>query len=265
MPDPRDPQLSISLDTAFGAALHHDATLREMMTRQFGPAGMLEVRRAMDQSDADSVLAAAARYRGTEAAAEACLWLGDRAVGGGEFNRARVWYRQAAQNGNAALAKRVAPRDRLAAAMLGQDVGKPVTEPVQFGEVNMPAGEFESLVADMRKTHAADGQSDQPARMPPRRSTSRSRPGSRPQRLRASATRTVRRRDGRQPRRIQQSHAEPRQFVSLAAPDHGLRPEQQPIRRRSTPSWIGPPGNWPPPPIRIDSTSAIASKSALMN
>jgi len=157
MPDPRDPQLSTSLETAFGAALHHDAALREMMTRQFGPAGMLEVRRSMDQSDADSVLAAAARYRGTEAAAEACVWLGDRAVGGGDFNRARVWYRQALQNGNAALAKRVAPRDRLAAAMLGQDVGTPASEPVQFGEVTMPTGEFESLVADMRKTHAPTG------------------------------------------------------------------------------------------------------------
>ena len=136
------------------------------MTRQFGPAGMLEVRRAMEQSDADGVLAAAARYRGTEAAAEAVSGLGDRAVGGGEFNRARVWYRQAKQNGNAAIAKRVAPHDRLAAAMLGQDVGKPATEPVQFGEVTMPAADFESLVADMRKTHAADGPSHSPARSP---------------------------------------------------------------------------------------------------
>jgi outer membrane protein assembly factor BamB len=157
MPDPRDPQLSVSLETAVGAALRHDAALREMMTRQFGPAGMLEVRRSMGQSDADAVLAAATRYRGTEAAAEACLWLGDRAVGGGDFNRARVWYRQAKQNGNAALAKRIAPRDRLAAAMLGEDVGSPATEPVQFGVVTMPAGEFESLVADMRKTHAPTG------------------------------------------------------------------------------------------------------------
>jgi outer membrane protein assembly factor BamB len=155
MPDPRDGQLSVSLATAFGAALHGDAALRETMTRQFGPAGMLEVRRAMDRSDADSVLAAAARYRGTEAAAEACLWLGDRAVGGGEFNRARAWYRQARQNGDAALGQRIAPRDRLAAAMLGEDVGRPATEPVQFGEVSMSAGDFESLVAEMRKTHAA--------------------------------------------------------------------------------------------------------------
>ncbi len=158
MPDPRDPQLSVSLDTAVGAALHHDAELRDMMAKQFGPSGMLEVRRAMDRSDADSVLAVATRYRGTEAAAEACLWLGDRAVGGGEFNRARVWYRQASQSGDAALAKRIAPRDRLAAAMLGEDVGTAATQPVQFGEVTMQPSEFESLVADMRKTHAVAGQ-----------------------------------------------------------------------------------------------------------
>ena len=157
--DPRDPQLSVSLETALGAALRRDAALGDMMTRQFGPAGMLEIRRAMGQSDADSVLAAATRYRGTEAAAEAALWLGDRAVGAGDFNRARVWYRQAVQNGNVALARRVAPHDRLAAAMLGEDAGTPATEPVQFGEATMSAAEFESLVGEMRKTHAVEGRS----------------------------------------------------------------------------------------------------------
>ncbi|HEX3998234.1 MAG TPA: PQQ-binding-like beta-propeller repeat protein [Pirellulales bacterium] len=157
MPDPRDPQLSVSLDTALGAALHREPELREMMSRQFGPAGMLEARRAMDQSDAGGVLAAASRYRGTLAGSEACLWLGDRAVGGGEFNRARIWYRQAVQGRKASIAARVAPHDRLAAAMLGEDVGAPATAPVQFGEVTMSAADFESLVADMRKVHAVNG------------------------------------------------------------------------------------------------------------
>ena len=51
------------------------------------------------------------------------------------------------------LAQLLAPRDRLAAAMMGDDVGQPVTAPVNLGDVQLSAAEFESLVAEMRKTH----------------------------------------------------------------------------------------------------------------
>ncbi len=153
--DPRDPQLSVTLDTAVGAALRSDAALRNVMSRQFGAAGMLEVRRAIDQSDSDGVVSAASRYRGTEAAAEAGMWLGDRAAGAGEFNRARFWYRQAMQSGDASIFDRVNPRDRLAAAMLGEESGNPATSAVTLGDATISAADFESLVADMRKTHVS--------------------------------------------------------------------------------------------------------------
>ena len=70
---------------------------------------------------------------------------------------ARVWYRQASQGGDAALAKRIAPARPPGRRHARRNVGTPATQPVQFGEVTMRPNEFESLVADMRKTHAVAG------------------------------------------------------------------------------------------------------------
>ncbi len=159
MPDIRDPQRMISLEAAIDGALHREPALRETLNKQFSQIGMLQVRQAIDAADASAVAAVTLHYRGTSAAAEAYLWLGDRALSGGDFSAARADYRQARRIGAAALAERLAPRDRLAAAMLGDSAGQPATGPVRFGDVQMSAAEFETLVAEMRKSHASDASS----------------------------------------------------------------------------------------------------------
>jgi outer membrane protein assembly factor BamB len=155
MPDTHDSQLMVSLAAAVDGALARDAKLRDTMAKQFGPVGMLQVRQAINEGDAPAVAGVTIRYRGTEAAAEAFAWLGDRALSAGDFAAARVDYRQAARIGGRALAVRVAPRDRLAAAMTGEDVGQPAIGPVRFGDMQMSAVEFEAIVAEMRKAHLA--------------------------------------------------------------------------------------------------------------
>ncbi len=155
LPDPHDPELFVSFDLAVDTAMRRDAALRETMIRQFGPLGMLQVRRAMNEQDAAAVASATIRYRGTEAAGEALVWLGDRALSGGDFHAARTCYRQALRDAGPSVAERVAPRDRMAAAMLGIDAGHPATGAVTLGEVQLGAAEFESMVAEMRRTHAS--------------------------------------------------------------------------------------------------------------
>ncbi len=87
MPDTRDSQLMVSLAAAVDSALARDPALRDMMAKQFGPIGILQVHQAIDEADAAAVSAVTVHYRGTEAAAEAFAWLGDRAAFGWRFCR----------------------------------------------------------------------------------------------------------------------------------------------------------------------------------
>jgi hypothetical protein len=173
-PDAQDPQLLVSINGAIDLAMAHDNQLRQTMIREFGPLGMLQVRQAMNEGDSSAVAAAIARYRGTEAAAQADLWLGDRAVSTGDFARARGYYAHARRTvgvsplgGDAPapagrppqggtptspLAQLIAPRDRLAAAMMGDEVGQPVTAPVSLGDVQLSAAEFESRGGNAQDT-----------------------------------------------------------------------------------------------------------------
>ena len=84
-PDTQDPHLLVSINGAIDLAMAHDNQLRQTMIREFGPIGMLQVRQAMNEGDSSAVAAAVARYRGTDAAATADIWLGDRAISTGDF------------------------------------------------------------------------------------------------------------------------------------------------------------------------------------
>jgi outer membrane protein assembly factor BamB len=95
------------------------------------------------------------QFAGTGEAAEAHRWLGDRALANGWFERALVEFEQAAAL-QPALAREMMPRMRLAAALLGREVGAKVTQPVQFGETSLDAAQYEALVAEMRGRASVD-------------------------------------------------------------------------------------------------------------
>ena len=154
-PDSQDPQLLVSINGAIDLAMMHDRQLRDTMVREFGPIGMLQVRQAMNEGDSAAVSAATARYRGTDAAAQADLWLGDRAMSTGDFSSALGYYRRAAKIASPQIVELLGPRDRLAAAMLGTESGEPAKGPIRLGDVQLAAAEFENLVAEMRRTHAS--------------------------------------------------------------------------------------------------------------
>ncbi len=156
-PDPRDPQLLVSVNGAIDLAMKNDVDLRKTMLQEFGPLGMLQVKQAIGEADSPGVAAVVARFRGTEAAAMACVWLGDRAMSTGDFAKARGYYRQARGIGGSNSGASVAARDRLAAAMMGQDSGSPAQANVNMGDVQIGAKEFEALVAEMVRVHGGPG------------------------------------------------------------------------------------------------------------
>ncbi|MGE0605946.1 MAG: PQQ-binding-like beta-propeller repeat protein [Pirellulales bacterium] len=149
LPDANDGQLLVSLSEAVQSAFRRHPGLLRTMQQKFAPAGKVRVRQAAEAGDTAMIEAATVQYSGTDAAAEAFQWLGDRALAAGDFASAARQYRQAvnvkAWSGRAGGLARL----RLAAAMLGKVEGQPATVPVDFGGSRLSPSQFESLVDDM--------------------------------------------------------------------------------------------------------------------
>lgn len=152
----RDKQLLASLPVVVRLTLRDNPQLRQALGEQFGPLARLRIGQAVAGSDAAALELAAVQFEGSEEAADAHLWLGDRALARGWFDEAIEHYDRAllARPGSGGI---IAPRRRLAAAMLGLDWGEPVTGAVSFGEFQLPAAEFEALVKEMRSRGASVG------------------------------------------------------------------------------------------------------------
>ncbi len=144
-----DRQLLVSLAAASRLAVRDYPKLKALIDERFGPLAELRVRQAIAAGEVSAVRLAAVQFEATQAAAEAHVWLGDRALSSGWFARALADYERASKTAAASLRRSIADRMRLAGAMLGKEVGEPAEGVVVLGELKMPAEEFESLVAEM--------------------------------------------------------------------------------------------------------------------
>lgn len=149
-PSGTDRDLFVSLSGAVKLALAQQPGLRAELTERLAPLAALRVRQAISSGDEAAIALAATQFEGTEAAADAYRWLGDRALQYGWFTRALAEYRRAQASASPSLTRELSPRTRLAAAMTGSDVGSAITETVSIGEARMTAAEFEALVAEMK-------------------------------------------------------------------------------------------------------------------
>jgi outer membrane protein assembly factor BamB len=154
----KDRNLLTSLPVAVELLLRDYPRLREALGERFGPLAKLRIGQAMASADASAVELATVQFGSTPESAEALRWLGDRALSNGWFEEAIVQYETAIAR-HPSLAAEIAPRIRLAGAMLGRDVGTPVTSVVQFNDLKLDAAAFETLVSEMRArgTSAAVG------------------------------------------------------------------------------------------------------------
>ncbi|WP_425614008.1 PQQ-binding-like beta-propeller repeat protein [Anatilimnocola sp. NA78] len=145
----KDRQLLTSLPVAVQLLLNDYPQLRTALGERYGPLAKLRIGQAIAAADATAVELATVQFGATSESAEALRWLGDRALSNGWFEEAIVHY-QTAITRHPAMAGELAPRIRLAGAMLGRDLGTPATNVVQFNELKLDAAAFESLVAEMR-------------------------------------------------------------------------------------------------------------------
>lgn len=133
LPDARDSRLLLSLPQAVELAMREDPRLRETMIRDFGPLGRLRVMQAMREGGEAAVRAATVQFHGTEAAAGARIWLGDRALATGDFSQAAREYAHALKAAPERMKPVLEARQRLANAYLGKTSGTPATAPVALG------------------------------------------------------------------------------------------------------------------------------------
>ena len=149
LPSSTDPNLLVSLGAAMRLALQDNHDLQQTMVQDFGKIAALRQKQAAAEADVAGVQAVAVQFQGTSAAADALLWLGDRALSSGDFIKAHDQYRQAQISGGDALKTPVAARQRLTAALLGRNEGSPVSAQVDFGETHLSPAEFEAMIADL--------------------------------------------------------------------------------------------------------------------
>lgn len=154
LPDSKDPDLLVSLPRAIAIAMREHADLQQTMRDQFGDVGRVRVREAMTRADVDAVEAATVRFYGTQAAAEAYRWLGNRALASGKFAQAAQAYQEALPFAENALVRDVQNRLRLAASLLGHEVPTEENDAVHIASASWSGPEFQRMIDELRKTHA---------------------------------------------------------------------------------------------------------------
>jgi len=152
--DSRDPRLLVDLPIEIELAMQREPRLPAAMQEHFGQLGILRVRGAIALGDERAVEAAAWRFFGSQAAAEARQWLGDRRLSLGRFVEAVEHYGLGLYGASPEQSASLAARSRLAAALLGFDVGPPADKPVRLGELTLSPERFEQLVGGLRSVRA---------------------------------------------------------------------------------------------------------------
>ena len=157
MPATDDSHLLTSWPVVVEALMRQHPPWRTAMRQSMAAEARLRVREAIDIGDRAEIETAALRYFGTDAAAEAYIWLGDRAMLAADAARADGYYRLATDTSDETDRQRGKAGMQLASAMLGRS-GAP-TRDAQFGETRLSVAEIDAL----RQQRAAVGVDSRPA------------------------------------------------------------------------------------------------------
>ncbi len=152
LPDMEDRQLFVSLPTAIAGAMQTHPDFAKLMTEKFGPLGQIRVRSAINAGDVRGVQAATLQFFGTEAAAEAHEWLGDRALAAGRFPAAEEHFLMGLKHASPRQRESLHARLQLATALNGQQPSSPIvtpTKPIELSGTAIPPAAFESLIRDL--------------------------------------------------------------------------------------------------------------------
>ena len=157
LPDTLDNALMVTFHQAVANAMREHAGLRAAMVKEFGGTAQLRMRQALADGNVSTVEAAAVQFFGTEPAAQCRLWLGERDLANGDFIGALTQLDLAGHSAPAEMLPVLAVRRRLAAAMLGQDLGTAPQTDVEFSGQRFSPAEFEQMVVELRQQALQSG------------------------------------------------------------------------------------------------------------
>lgn len=166
LPD-KDQRLWVSLPVAVALAMRENPPLRQAMQEGFGPLGELRFKKAAAEGDEAAVAAVALQFYGTTAASDAHRWLGDRKLAAGRFAEALGHYERAIDTSAEPPSENSLARQRLAAALLGRESGKPTNADVEIGGGRLSPSQFEAVVSQLRQTRRPLSSQPQPVQTSP--------------------------------------------------------------------------------------------------
>ncbi len=159
-PHTADRNLLVSLPTAVRLLLNDHPDLGLTINDKFAQAARLRVRQAILEDNAAVIELATSQFAGSETAAEAHCWLGDRALSNGWFAQALSQYRQAADSCGIAMRRELLARQMLAAALMGSQLDESKPDEVSLGQLQLTGAEFESLIAEQLKRAQPNASAD---------------------------------------------------------------------------------------------------------
>lgn len=152
LPDMDDRQLFVSLPTAVAGAMQVHPEFGKLMTDKFGPLGVIRVRQAIQSGDVRGVQSATLQFFGTEAAAEAHQWLGDRDLSAGRFPSAEEHFLLGLAHCLPRQRDGLQSRLQLALALNGKPSQEPARSPMNSLELSgstISGTELDSLVKSL--------------------------------------------------------------------------------------------------------------------
>ena len=169
VPDPRDPDLLVSLPSAVKLALKDYPLLERTLRDELGPLAMLRFREARSEADAGAMESITIQFVGTEAAGEAHAWLGDRLLAQGSFADALSHYEKALEKAPGPSRPGLSARLQLAAAYVGRFPSvEAMPAQVDLGGMRLNGRELEQIISRLRKDAGASMEAtSSSAEMPP--------------------------------------------------------------------------------------------------
>ncbi len=166
LPDMDDRQLFVSLPTAVASAMQAHPEFGKLMTDKFGPLGVIRVRQAVQSGDVRGVQSATLQFFGTEAAAEAHQWLGDRDLSAGRFPSAEEHFLLGLAHCLPRQREGLQSRLQLATALNGKPAADPAgasVNSIELSGAKISAAELESLVKSLAARPSAATRFQHPA------------------------------------------------------------------------------------------------------
>ncbi|MBI5723927.1 MAG: PQQ-binding-like beta-propeller repeat protein [Planctomycetes bacterium] len=147
VPGGLEEQLYSLPETAVRRIIDGSADFQQALKGRLAGLGLIMLNKARQEQDIASIRTVSVLFAGTQSGSDALEYLADRDLLIGNYASAASYYRQLQSDPGRSPGQSVTAKHRLAAAMMGEQAGKPVTVDVVLPGGKLSAQEFESVIS----------------------------------------------------------------------------------------------------------------------